>query len=131
MDAKAGTDPITEAVAKHVLDAAFRVHSELGPGLLESVYETCLAWELESQRIEVARQVVIPIRYRQRELVSGLRLDTLVDRRVIVEVKAINGFTPIHQAQLMSYLKLADLRLGFLLNFNAISMKDGIKRIIC
>lgn len=130
MEATRGVDPETEAVAKRVLDAAFRVHSELGPGLLESVYETCLTWELESQGIEVLRQVAIPIRYRGRELTPGLRLDMVVSGQVIVETKAVNALVPIHQAQLISYLKLANLRLGLLLNFNVVSMKDGIKRLV-
>ena len=130
MEAIRGVDPETETVAKHVLDAAFRVHSELGPGLLESVYETCLTWELESQGIEVLRQVAMPIRYRGRELTTGLRLDMVVNGQVIVETKAVNALVPIHQAQLISYLKLANLRLGLLLNFNVISMKDGIKRLV-
>ncbi len=130
MEAIRGVDPETEAVAKHVLDAAFRVHSELGPGLLESVYETCLTWELESQGIEVLRQVAIPIRYRGRELTPGLRLDMVVSGQVIVETKAANALVPIHQAQLISYLKLVNLRLGLLLNFNVVSMKDGIKRLV-
>ncbi|KAA3628221.1 MAG: GxxExxY protein [Proteobacteria bacterium] len=130
MEAIRGVDPETEAVAKHVLDAAFRVHSELGPGLLESVYETCLTWELESQGIEVLRQVAILIRYRGRELTPGLRLDMVVSGQVIVETKAANALVPIHQAQLISYLKLANLRLSLLLNFNVVSMKDGIKRLV-
>ena len=120
----------TEVIARQVLDAAFQVHSTLGPGLLESVYETCLAWELEHQGVDVARQVNVPIRYRERELTSGLRLDILVGDRVIVEARAVNEIAPIHKAQLLSYLKLANLRIGLLLNFNVISMKNGIKRIV-
>ena len=131
MEAEVGIDKETEIIAKRVLDAAFRVHSALGPGLLESVYETCLAWELEHQDIEIARQVNVPIRYRERKLDSGLRLDMLVGSQVIVEVKAVNSVAPIHKAQLLSYLKLANLRLGLLLNFNVTSLKDGIRRVVC
>jgi len=97
--------------------------------LLESVYETCLTWELETAGVSYSRQVVLPIHYRGRTLESGLRLDLLVGNRLIVELKAVEALAPIHQAQLMTYLKLTGYRLGLLLNFNVVHMKDGIRRV--
>jgi GxxExxY protein len=122
-------DQRTEEAAKAVLDAAFRVHSELGPGLLESVYETCLAWELDSVGLAHSRQVILPIHYQEQTLDAGLRLDLLVDCRVVVEIKAVEKIIPVHHAQLLTYLKLSRLRLGLLLNFNVPHFREGIKRI--
>ncbi|MEZ5444071.1 MAG: GxxExxY protein [Lysobacterales bacterium] len=124
------TDLRAERAAKAVLDAAFRVHSELGPGLLESVYESCLAWELESVAVPFERQLVLPVRYRNLDLDAGLRLDLLIDDCLIVEVKAVDSLSEVHRAQLLTYLKLARKRLGLLLNFNVTHLRQGIRRVV-
>lgn len=125
-------DPIperTERVASDVLDAAFRVHSNLGPGLLESVYERCLCHELAKLGLEYKVQFALPIRYDNITIDGGLRLDLLVEDQVIVELKAVEKLLPIHEAQAITYLKLANKRLALLLNFNTERLKEGIKRI--
>ena len=126
-------DPIPEDVerlAKIVLDAAFKVHRELGPGLLESVYERCLCYELRKMGLAVENQVSLPVMYDGHLIDAGLRLDILVERRLIVELKAIEQTLPVHDAQLFTYLKLTGNRLGLLINFNVPLLKDGIKRIV-
>jgi GxxExxY protein len=120
----------TELIGKQTLDAAFKVHSVLGPGLLESVYEKALAYELNKNRIMVERQKRIPIKYDDQILESGFFCDLLVDNRVIVELKAVETVIPIFQAQLLTYLRLTGIRLGYLINFNTIHLKDGIKRFV-
>ena len=112
-----------------ILGAAMKVHSALGPGLLESAYEVCLAHEIGKHGLAVTRQQALPISYDGIQLDTGYRLDLLVNDCVIVELKAIEKFAPIHTAQVLSYLKLSDLKLGYLLNFNVVHMRDGIKRI--
>ncbi|HWB53388.1 MAG TPA: GxxExxY protein [Tepidisphaeraceae bacterium] len=123
-------DERVEAVAKEIVDAAYRVHHELGPGLLESVYEACLYHELRKRGLGVSRQVLVPIHYDGLVLDDGLRIDLLVENCVVIEVKAAEKNHPVFQAQLLTYLKLADQRLGLLINFNVEYIKDGIKRII-
>ncbi len=118
-----------EEVAKIVLDGAFKVHSALGPGLLESVYETCLAHELRTAGVKFESQTTLPIIYGNMTVESGLRLDLFVDRCVIVEIKAVETILPVHKAQLLTYLKLAKVRLGLLINFNVVHLKDGINRV--
>lgn len=118
-----------EAVGKVVLDSAYKVHTALGPGLLESAYEACLAHEL-AKHFPVSRQAVLPIEYDGMTLDAGYRLDLLVDNTVVVELKAVDKISDIHLAQILSYLKLGDYRIGYLLNFNVRSMKDGIKRVV-
>ena len=118
-----------DAVATEIVDAAMAVHSALGPGLLESVYETCLLHELRERGLTVDRQVELSIKYRKINLDGGLRLDLLVSVEIIVEIKAVESIRQVHVAQLLTYLKLADKRLGFLLNFNVSAMKHGIRRI--
>lgn len=128
----AGPAPIPEAVdrvAAHIVDAALRVHSKLGAGLLESVYEACLAHELRKRGLKVERQVPIPVIYDGIRFDEGFRVDLLVEGCVIVELKATSNEHPIHKAQLMTYLKLTGLRLGFLINFNKKYIRDGIERI--
>lgn len=120
----------TEAVGRLVLSCAMKVHSALGCGLLESAYETCLAYELAREGVEVAKQVALPIIYQDVRLDAGYRLDLLIGNCVIVEVKAVEKLVPVHTAQLLSYLKLSGHKLGFLLNFNVLHMRDGIKRIV-
>jgi GxxExxY protein len=107
-----------------------RVRSALDPGLLESAYEICLAHLLATSGVPVRRQVSMPLTFEGIDLGAGYRLDLLVDNRVIVEVKAVERLQPIHTAQLLSYLRLANLRMGLLLNFHVLRMKDGIKRVL-
>ena len=111
-----------------VVDAAIQVHRVLGPGLLESAYEHCLAYELGLRGIEVGRQVALPIRYGDAELEAGYRLDLVVGRCVVVEIKAVEAFSRLHQAQILTYLKLSGYRVGLLLNFNVPVLRDGIRR---
>lgn len=117
-------------IGKLVINACLKVHSALGPGLLESIYETCLAYELEKQGSHVKRQVSLPILYDDLKLDNAFRLDMLLDDKVVIEIKAIDNLLPVHTAQLLSYLKLGKYKLGFLLNFNVVHMKDGIKRMV-
>ncbi|MCB9182633.1 MAG: GxxExxY protein [Flavobacteriales bacterium] len=113
-----------------IIEAAIEVHRELGPGLLESIYELCLAQELREHGVEVTQQMAVPIIYKGRRMPNDLRLDLLVDDRIIVEVKAVEEFHPVHQAQLLTYLKLTDKRVGLLLNFNSPVITKGIKRMM-
>jgi GxxExxY protein len=119
-----------EEIGKAIVDAALKVHKELGPGLLEKVYEVCLTHELRKEGFQVDRQVDIPIQYDGITFEEGLRLDLLVDRRVVIETKAVDQVNPVWQAQVLSHLKLTGLRLGYLINFNVPLIKQGIKRII-
>ncbi len=116
-------------VSGQVIDAAMKVHTELGPGLLESAYEACLAHELSKRGLKVLKQVGLPVVYDGEHLDVGYRIDLLVEDLVIVEIKAVDGLAPIHQAQLITYLKLSGKRLGLLINFNVPRLKDGIRRI--
>ena len=119
-----------ERVAALIVDAAIKVHRALGPGLLESVYEACLAHELMQRGLTVETQVPVPIRYEGLILDGGLRLDMLVGGAAVIELKAVEKLLPVHDAQLLTYLKLSGRRLGFLLNFNVPVMKDGISRFV-
>ncbi len=119
-----------EIIGKAIVNAAYKVHSELGPGLLEKIYEACLAHELRKENFRVDRQVDIPIRYDGIIFDEGLRLDILVENLVVVETKAVDQVNPVWQAQVLSHLKLTELRLGYLINFNVPRIKEGIKRII-
>lgn len=124
--------PISEdvnQVAKQIVDAAFNVHSALGAGLLETVYEVCLEYELIKRGLKVNRQVELPVIYDNIHLEAGVRLDLLVNQSVIIELKAVEFLLPIHTAQVLTYLKLSKHRLGILINFNVPLIKDGIKRI--
>ena len=122
--------PETESLAKTVVDAAFKVHTTLGPGLLESIYEKCLAHELRQRGVPTETQVVIPIIYEGLQLDGGLRIDLLVDKRVLVEVQAVDQMNRVFKAQILTYLKLTQLRLGLLINFNVPLIKNGIERVI-
>jgi GxxExxY protein len=117
-------------IAKEVVDAAVKVHSKLGPGLLESVYEVVLARELEARGLKVQRQVPVPIKYEGLKFDEGFRADIIVAGKVILELKSVEQLAKVHHKQLFTYLKLADKRLGLLLNFGADLMKEGIKRIV-
>ena len=122
--------PRTEEIATEVVDAAFLVHSTLGPGLLESVYEECLAYELSERGLSYRRQLVLPINYKDHQIDSGLRLDFLVEDRVVIEIKAVEALVTVHASQLLTYLKLGNYRLGFLINFNVSLIKNGIHRYV-
>lgn len=119
-----------EALGKSIVNIAFTIHKELGPGLLESLYEQCLCYELEKKNIDYGRQVQVPIFYDGLKINDGLKLDLLIGSAVIVELKAQENFHPVWEAQLHSYLKLTGHRLGFLINFHVPLIKNGIKRII-
>lgn len=118
-----------EKIGKLILDSAFKIHTALGPGLLESCYEACLEHELLKQ-VDVKRQVILPVHYDGTIINAGYRLDLLVGGRVIVELKAVEKITELHLAQLLSYLKLGNYRLGYLLNFNVKQFRQGIKRVV-
>jgi len=117
-------------LSAEILDSAIVVHKEMGPGLLESVYEYCLIAELRSRGIKADGQVFLPLVYRGEELHKDFRIDILVENEIIVEVKAVDTILPVHKAQTISYLKLADKWLGFLINFNVPLLKDGFKRYV-
>jgi GxxExxY protein len=119
-----------ENIAKKVVNASFQVHKIMGPGLLESIYELCLIKELNIQGLNVANQVVIPLKYKEYELSKEFRIDILVENEIIIEIKAVEILLPVHEAQLILYLKLANRRIGFLINFNVPLIKDGIHRFV-
>jgi GxxExxY protein len=118
-----------DGVARTVVDCALAVHRRLGPGLLESVYEACLAYELSRRDQRVDRQKALPVVYDELRLEAALRLDLVVEDVVIVELKAVEALHPIYVAQMLTYLKISGLRLGLLINFNVSRIKDGIRRI--
>lgn len=117
-------------VSSKIIGAAIEVHKQLGPGLLESSYEYCLAYELRSLGLAVKHQVALPIVYKEVKLDAGYRIDLIVEEKVIVEIKSVEDLAPIHTAQILTYLKLKNLRLGLLINFNSVKVIDGIKRVI-
>jgi GxxExxY protein len=119
-----------EELTGRILAAAIEVHRELGPGLLESAYETCLCRELELAGIPFQRQLSLPVVYKGVQLECGYELDVVVDQKVVLELKAVERLLPIHEAQLLTYLKLGRYRLGLLINFNVPVLKDGVKRLI-
>jgi GxxExxY protein len=119
-----------EEIGRAVIGSAIRVHSALGPGLLESAYEMCLMYELEKQRFPVRSQVSIPIRYEELSIENGYRVDLLVAGLVVVELKAVPVVLPVHRSQLLGYLRLGGFRLGYLLNFDVAHMRDGIVRMV-
>jgi GxxExxY protein len=116
-------------ISGEIIDAAMKVHSVLGPGLLESAYEACLKHELLKRGLKVVSQVMLPVQYDGVVIDAGYRIDLLVEDSVVIELKAVEKVVPIHEAQLLTYLKLSGMRLGLLLNFNVLHMKDGIKRM--
>jgi GxxExxY protein len=120
----------TERIGKLILDAAFEVHKELGPGLLESVYEYCLVQELKSRNLYVESQVKLPVIYKGKQLDKEFVLDLLVEHEIVIELKAVEILMPVHEVQLLTYLKLADNKLGYLINFNVPLLKEGLKRKI-
>jgi GxxExxY protein len=116
------------ALTHYIIGLAMRVHTSLGPGLLESAYERCLCHELDNNGIEYATQVPLPLNYRGTRLDCGYRADLIVRNQVLLELKSVEHITPPHEAQLQTYLRLSTCRVGLLLNFNTISLKDGIRR---
>ena len=118
------------ALSNQVIGAAIEVHRTLGPGLLESAYEECLCHEFGLRHIPFEAQKTLPVQYKGRLLSSGYRLDLLVDHLIIIELKAIEQFEPVHEAQLLTYLRLSNLWLGLLINFNVTVLKSGIKRLV-
>ena len=122
--------PGLESIGRQVVDAAIKVHRVLGPGLLESAYEQCLSHELSLRALRVRRQVVLPVVYEGLRLDAGYRLDMVVDDAVVVEIKAVEALSRLHEAQILTYLRLSGLRLGFLLNFNAVQMRHGLRRFV-
>jgi len=120
----------TECAAKAVVNAAYRGHSELGPGLLESVYEVCLCHEMKQHGVPFLTQVALPVVYNGVRLDAALRLDVLVDNCLVVELKAVETMIPLYTAQLLTYLKLTGHRLGLLINFNVPVIKEGIRRVV-
>ena len=113
-----------------IIGCAYKVHSQLGPGLLESTYEVCLEYELRKNGLEVGRQIALPVVYDEVKLDAGYRIDLIVNNTVIIEIKSVDCLAPVHTAQVLTYLKLANKRLGLLINFNEADLKTGIKRFI-
>ncbi len=120
-----------ERLAKISVNAAYQVHSTLGPGLLESVYEVCMMHEFAKAGVKAERQLAVPVLYDGVLLDAALKVDILVDGKLILELKAVEQIAPVHKAQIITYLKLTDRRLGLLINFNVPVIKDGTKRIVC
>ena len=118
------------AISKEIVDASYKIHSTLGPGLLESVYEVILAHELKKRGLRVQRQLPISIVWEEVRFEEGYRLDLMVEEKVLVEVKSVQGIEPVHKKQLLTYLRLMDKRLGNLVNFNEDLIRDGIKRVV-
>ena len=117
-------------ISKEIVDAAFKIHTKLGPGLLESVYETILAYELRKRGLRVERQLPVPIVWDDIQFEEGYRLDLMVEDKVLVEVKSVEAVVPVHKKQLLAYLRLMDKRLGILINFNEELIRDGISRVV-
>ena len=117
-------------IAAEVVDAAYKIHTTLGPGLLESVYQVTLNYELQKRGLSVRQQVGLPVCYEELRLGMGYRVDLIVGDKVIIEIKSVEALAPIHKSQLLTYLRLSDLRLGLLINFNVERIKDGIRRVV-
>ena len=125
-----GLSTDVESLGSMIVDAGLKVHKALGPGLLESAYEHCLAHELTKRGLALRRQAALPITYDGLTLDAGYRLDLVVNDAIIIEVKAVDQLTRLHEAQLLTYLKLAEIRLGFLMNFNVELFKHGLRRVV-
>jgi GxxExxY protein len=124
------TAPRVNRITGNIVSAAMKVHSHLGPGLLESAYEACLAHELRNQGLGVAQQVGLPVIYDGERIDLGYRIDMIVEDLVIVEIKSVEAMNPVHQAQLLSYLRLSGRNVGLLINFHVAHLRDGIKRMV-
>ncbi len=121
---------IENLITEKIIGCAIEVHKQLGPGLLESAYEECLYYELINSGLEVKKQLALPLVYKEIKLDAGYRIDLLVENKVIVEIKSVDALAEIHKAQLMTYMKLANIKVGLLMNFNVTKLKDGIVRWI-
>ena len=119
-----------EDLTKQIIGAAIEVHRELGPGLLESVYEECLCYELSTREIPFRRQVVLPLIYKSKQLDCGFRADVIIADKVLIEIKAVDAVTDLHKAQLLTYLRITGLKVGLILNFNTVVLKDGMVRLV-
>ncbi|BDQ03093.1 GxxExxY protein [Ignavibacterium sp.] len=119
-----------EDLTSIIIGCAIEVHKELGPGLLESAYEECLAYELVKKGLKVERQKPVPVVYKEIKLECGYRIDILVEDKVVLELKTVDEFNPVHEAQILTYLKFSEKKVGLLINFNVLRLKDGIKRYI-
>lgn len=119
-----------EDITKLIIGCAIDVHKELGPGLLESAYEECLYYELQKAGLKVEKQKAIPVVYKEIKLDCGYRADLIVEDKIIIELKTVDEFNPVHEAQILTYMKFAEKKLGLLINFNILRLKDGIKRYI-
>lgn len=117
-------------ISQRIIDCSIKIHRNLGPGLLESAYEECLTYELKKQELIVERQKPLPLIYEEISMDIGYRVDLLVQKKVIVELKAVESLTNVHMAQLLTYLKLSKCKLGLLINFNVALLKNGIKRVV-
>src|SRR6202163_4994380 len=117
-------------IAKQIVDVAFKIHITFGPGLLESVYETIMACELQKRGLQVRRQQAIPVVYEDVRMDLGFRADLIVESKVVVEIKSVEAIAPVHKKQLLTYLRLTDKRLGLLINFNVELIKNGISRVV-
>ena len=122
--------PRVNQVTGAIVAAAMKVHSELGPGLLESAYEACMAHELRKQNLRVAKQVALPVIYDGERIELGYRIDLLVEDLVVVEIKCVDAINPVHEAQLLSYIRLSGKNVGLLINFHVAHLRDGIKRMV-
>ncbi|MDI3521767.1 MAG: hypothetical protein PWR03_2273 [Tenuifilum sp.] len=121
---------IENLITERIIGCAIEVHKQLGPGLLESAYEECLYYELINSGLKVKKQLALPLVYKEIKLEAGYRIDLLVEDKVIVEIKSVDALAEIHKAQLMTYMKLANIKVGLLMNFNVTKLKDGIVRWI-
>lgn len=119
-----------DEIGKLIVDCALKVHRELGPGLLESTYEACLAFELEQAGLNVRVQKPLPVVYKEVKLDCGYRIDLLIENKVVIEVKSVEALNDVHLAQILTYLKLSGCKLGFLINFNVTLIKNGIRRVV-
>jgi GxxExxY protein len=119
-----------EDLTEQIIGAAIEVHRELGPGLLESVYEECLCYELNTRQISFRRQVVLPLNYKSKQLDCGFRADVIIADKVLIEIKAVETVSELHKAQLLTYLRITGMKVGLILNFNMVVLKDGIVRLV-
>lgn len=120
----------TNQITHEILDSAYKIHTSLGPGLLESAYKTCLIYELEKKGFNIKSEVPVPVIYEEVKLNCGYRMDILVENKIVVELKTVDAFTQIHFAQLLTHLRFSHNKIGLLINFNVLSLKEGIKRLI-
>ena len=118
------------SLSNEVIGAAIEVHRQIGPGLLESIYQECLTYELKNRGIGVKQEVAIAVRYKGHEFPAAYRMDLLIEDKLVVELKAVDAMLPVYTAQLLSYLKMSGLKLGLLINFNVPQLRDGIKRVV-